>query len=284
MTKYLLYTAVLFVLCSSAAIAQMDNPLMPEQKSEKLLIGPVAGINLVNHSTDYQVVAEQNAGADNPDITGACPSFESGSSTGFFVGFTTEYLIGGSKNSTMGIIGRVMYQNFPASFETASPPYPVKARSAATGETITEISRVTNTLDITYDVITIEAQYKYNFLDGLGIVAGPSFDFTLNAGEEKQMILENEDLVFAEWTPEAQAAGEFIDERTRNLNPGNEIEGSAAFRLGIKAGIQYEWILPNSGYMIIPHINYNFGVTQFTTEQDWNVSALQIGLDFRFGV
>jgi len=275
--KRILPIIIGLMVISLAANAQLDDPLNPQKNTIKFLVGPSLGVNIVNHSTNLQVI-NATEGGDDP----LCPSFTDGGNTGFFVGFTGEYLIGNVASSSQSIIARVLYSTMPASFEVESPSYPVISTSNGGAQVI--YSTVSNSMELTYNLLTVEAQYKYNFFEGFGVIAGPSVDLVMAAEEEKLMKLtDSENLQFEDYDINNP---EFIDGRTRNLDPDGDpaIDNAAAVRVGLKFGVQYEFNVPNAGYVIIPHLNYNLGVTSLADNRDWSVSAIQLGVDVRFGI
>lgn len=267
---------LIFALSIYAGNVYSADPLNPEVTEEAIYIGPVAGVNIVNHSTELQVI--QGAADDLQDANGnpLCPVFTDGGNTGFFVGISGEFVIGKAATSNQGIIGRVLYSTMPASFEVESPSYPVRG-SSTTGNY--DQSTAINRMELTYDLITIEAQYKYNLFEGFGIIAGPSVDLVMTAEETRTMELTNKNYQFEGYT---LGDPNFVDAQTRNLKPGDPaIEDASGVRVALKFGAQYEISLP--GYIVVPNINYNFGVTNLN-DTDWSVSALQLGVDVRFAL
>jgi len=59
-----------------------------------------------------------------------------------------------------------------------------------------------------------------------------------------------------------------------------DIQDVSKLRIGLKVGLQYEINIPGQFYLV-PAVYYNLGLTNLSQEEDWRVSALQIGLDIR---
>jgi hypothetical protein len=260
-----------------AANAQLDDPLAPKQTGNKFLIGPAAGLNLVSHSTDLQVT--QTRGGGNP-AEGLCESFTDGGNTGFFAGFTAEFIIGSVTNSNQSIITRVLYNTMPASFNVDMPEYPVALTSGGT-----TLSKANSSLELDYSMVTFEAQYKYNLFDGFGLVAGPTVDLIMAANETRLLQLTGDDSADFQFSDYDINNPEFIDPQTRNLDLDGveEIDNASGTRFGLKFGVQYEWNVPQAGFLLVPSLNYNLGLTN-VNDIDWTVSAVQIGVDVRFGI
>lgn len=269
--KLLLPVIILF---SASLYAQ--NPLEPEQVSKPYYIGPVFGYNGVSHAGDREVI----------ETTGSvpCPSFEDGSENGFYAGVAFEYLLGGAKNSTSSIIAKVLYSTMPAFVEKEGQELPANLSSAVDqGNTTPTQTLINFTNEISYSVLSVEALYKLNVAGtAFGVVAGVALDFTLEASETAQMELvspENGRFIPSDDIPDGWG---YPDPKTLRFGPegGQDIEGAAGFRAGIKAGLQYEFNF--TGFLIVPHIFYNYGLTDLVGDDNWSVSVFQIGTDIRF--
>lgn len=272
--KFILITLTLAIASAIPTFA-LDDPLAPTKSVIPFYFGPVIGYNRVLHSADISTFNEEAV---------ACPVFQNGSANGFFAGISFEYLLGGAKNSTSSIIARLLYNSMPANFEVEGDRYPSNAVRPNNTDTLI-YSSVSHKNEVIYDMITFEAQYKLNLFDSeFGIVVGPTFDFALTKDQNQTVQLVEPDYAkFIEVTPEEQAKQGIkysADGRTLIAKEG-EIPNSNALRIGLKFGVQYEIIL-NSGMYIVPGFNYNYGVTNLSSDDDWRVSAIQIGVDIRF--
>ena len=255
--------------------AQASNPLMPDYKRPPIYIGPTIGYNRSMHSVELKSFADE----------ALCPVFENGSSSGFWAGITWEQPLGELKNSTSSIIVRAMYSLLPASLEVAGNRYPsyipiVDQNGVVTGSEIAYSSTV-HTNEVTYNIVSVEACYKLNPFQGmnLGFTIGPTFDYVLTKDHDQQFNLVEP--LNAQFKKDADSPFEYTNNDRTIIVEKGEIPESAPFRLGIKAGVQYEIILKNRAY-VVPAIYYNFGVTELTSQEDWRVNALQIGVDVRF--
>lgn len=275
--KFILTTLTLAIAFTMPSFGQgEDTPLGPVKKSIPFYFGPVIGYNRVMHSADITTFNSEAV---------PCPVFQNGSANGYFFGMSFEYLLGGATNSTSSIIARVLYNSMPASFQVNGDEYPsVAKRPGGLADTII-MSSTEHKNEIIYNMITAEAQFKMNLFDTqFGIVAGPTFDFAL-AKEQNQTysLLTPKEARFnpkTEAEQQAQGIKYSADGRTIIAKEG-EIPNSSALRVGIKFGVQYE-ILLAGGFYIVPSFNYNFGITSLSADDDWRVSALQMGIDVRF--
>ena len=277
MKKYLLSTllSVLLVAGSfSTSYAQTDrnNPLNPFYEAPPTYIGPVFGYNRAMHSVDLKSFQES-----------LCPTFSDGQDNGFYVGFSYESHFGDHATSTQSLIFRVLYNTMPSYLETSEPPI-LSLITTPSGDVPVQ-SQVTNKMDVTYSMFTGEIMYKLNFSQGapIGFTIGPTFDFaTTKTYTQTYELLSPDNAQFkrnASW--EAQGLKYTNNDRTIIVKDG-DIEESSAFRFGIKAGLQYEITQP--GFVIVPAVYYNFGITNLSSKQNWRVSALQMGVDIRFAV
>jgi hypothetical protein len=244
------------------------SPIDPGARSTPTYIGPAVGINIMGHSMNLPTFVGDNL----------CPNFKNATGIGIFAGFTLEYMLGEDKsNSSTAIIGRVLFNMYPGSVTVEEKDYPVRA---ANGSVIN--TNVENVLDIDYNVITVEAVYKINPIEGFGIgfIVGPAFDFAISKNRTHNYNLVSPSNAQFLANDQSNQYPLINNNRTRVMYDG-EIEDAGAFRLGLKAGVQYE-ILLNSKFYIVPSVTYNFGITSVTGKYDWRVSPLQIGVDARY--
>lgn len=268
----------LAVLCFAAlssfdSFAQdfnIDNPLMPEATRSPIFIGPVFGYNNSMHSVKLKTFAQDPL----------CPQFESASSSGFYAGFSFEYLLGDVKRSTSSIIARAIYNTLPVSLETPGDVAP--SNVIVNGQEAIVNTAVRHLNEVKYDILTFEVCYKYNPIQGygLGITLGPTFDFALTKQQNQTMDLIQP--LNAQFKRDPTTNYQYANnDRTIIIKEG-DIPNSSAFRLGIKAGVQYEILL--NRFYVVPAIYYNLGLTNLSSDEDWRVNALQIGLDLRFSL
>jgi hypothetical protein len=264
--------------------AQMENPLEMVQEKEPILIGPVFGYNRSMHT------------ADIPSFAGdaLCPTFSDGSNNGFYGGLSIEYLFGKQGASTQSLIFRGTYSTLPAYFEEGGDTYPseVIERDPVTNEIVNRYLIESSTLhsnEITYDLFEVDVLYKLNFIGNkqpLGLLVGPTFGFGLTKNWNQQYkLIEPLNVQFEEEFIDNNGDGVndisySADRRTIYLEDG-EIENSSSFRFGLKVGLQYEIQIGN-GWMLVPVVMYNLGVTNLSTDLDWRVNALQMGIDLRY--
>lgn len=258
--------------------AQLDlaDPLMPVEKKPNFYLGPVLGFNKSMHTVELKTFAQDPL----------CPTFIDGSDNGFFGGISFEYLLGEAETSNSSIIARILYNNLPASMEQNDLDLPTRVISISgkdTTETI-EYTSIIHTNAVKYDLVTLEVMYKFNPIQGVGfgLTVGPTFDFALTKSQVQRMDLVRPLNAQFKRDPQAEAKGYRYEKNDRSIViQDGEIPNSSAFRLGIKAGVQYE-ILMKGGMYLVPAIYYNFGVTNLNSDFDWRVNALQIGVDLRF--
>ncbi|MDT3738357.1 MAG: hypothetical protein RO257_02520 [Candidatus Kapabacteria bacterium] len=279
--RYLLALFIVLIALPGVKLnaqAEPENPLMPTYEAPPVYIGPVIGYNRSLHSVDL-------ASFDQA----ICPRFENGDANGFFVGISFEQHLGKDiLSSTSSFIFRLLYNSLPASLDVSENPIPslITVINGTDTSEIIENSSTIHTMDITYDLITAEVMYKINPIPGipLGFTIGPTFDYALTKKQDQRyklvqpleaQFVRNEDLII-------QKGYKYIDnDRTIIIKEG-DIPESNGFRLGIKAGMQYE-ILAGK-WVVVPGFFYNFGVTNLSSAENWRVDALQMGVDFRYAL
>jgi hypothetical protein len=273
--KFILTTLALLIAATMPSFAQLDDPLAPTKATIPFYFGPVVGYNRVLHSADISTFNEEDV---------PCPVFQNGAANGYFFGMSFEYLLGGAKNSTQSIIARLLYNSMPASFEVEGDRYPSIAKRANDTDTIIQ-SSTKHVNEVVYDMISFDVQYKLNlFNTEFGVIVGPTVDFALTRTQDQTLqLVEPEFAQFIGAAPGAtpEPGITYRDNGRTLVAKEGEIPNSNALRIGIKFGAQYEIIL-NNGFYIVPNFNYNFGVTNLSADDDWRVSALQLGIDIRF--
>jgi hypothetical protein len=274
--------AAIFVLfgCASAqkGVKQQD-PINPAYERAPIYLGPVFGYNRSMHTVELASFDEA-----------ICPRFQNGNSNGFYLGISYEEMLGDINNSTSSIIARVLYNTMPASLETSEAPIPslvtiVDGNGNPTDETVLKSSTL-HTQEIKYSMITAEVMYKLNFIPGvpLGITVGPTFDFAMSKTQDQRYnLVQPLEAQFKRNQAAIDQGYKYVnDDRTIIIKEGDIPDGSS-FRLGIKAGVQYE-ILMSSRMYVVPSLYYNFGVTNLSSRENWRVNALQMGVDVRFSI
>jgi len=270
---YAALTGVFFLGFANGNSQDLANPLMPVQAKQPFYIGPIFGINLVDHTTDIRSI---DADLDPQSL---CPVLSDGSGTGFYAGISFEYFLEGSKDSKSSIIAKLYYSTLPSSFQQNWDNLPSVIDAGTANEQIV-FSSTEFTSEVVYNVVSLELLYKLNLFETtFGVVAGPTFDMVMASNYNRKMnLLQPLNAQFVR-----QDGYEYEnDDRTVVLNDG-EIDGASGLRIGLKVGAQYE-LLIGTGYYIVPNVGYNFGVTEVTGVQNWRVNAIQMGVDIRFAL
>jgi hypothetical protein len=262
------------------------DPRKPAGKKSPILVGPVFGYNKSMHSGGFASIATD----------ANCPTFESGTENGFYVGMTGEYLLGDPKNANSSIIFRAMYDYQPATFTVAGDEYPSKI--VTTQQEVK--SAVQHVTVVKYTLLNFELMYRINIPGTmLGITAGPQFGIPIGGTQEQRFELQfnpaNPVQFVAPTEPGSlKLAGNEIvgrngfrpeytdDTRTAIRLYQGDIISRNSFRAALKFGLQYE-ILAGS-LLIVPAAYYNLGLTNINTTDNWSVSAFQIGADIRFSL
>lgn len=280
MKRFKLFLAISTITLFTSLIGysqEENNPLGDVERRKPIYVGPVLGYNRTYHSVD---LATYNS-------TVPCPVFTNGDNNGFFVGGSMEYLLG-VKDSKSSIIGRVLYNTFPASFSKESGEASTGGFPSLDQNGNPVYSDVLHTNEVSFSTITIEAMYKFNFMGNLGVVVGPSIDVVslTKTQEQKMSLIKPANASFKVNTEDKTIR--YTDFVSGNNNPRGIIlkEGTidgSGIRFGLKAGIQYE-IITNSKMYIVPSLSYNLGLTSISSDQTWRVSAIQLGVDIRFAM
>ncbi len=248
------------------------SPLGPGQTSKAIYLGPVVGYNMSMHSVNLASFAEDPL----------CPFFENGSSNGFHVGLFYEHILG-SVTSKHSIVGRLLYNALPAYFEKVGDTYPSLVDDGQGGYT-TVMSSTEHTVDVSYNLISLNLMYKFNAVAGLVLTVGPVFDFVMsNNLTQKYKIVEPDNVQFK---PSDDPNLKYEDNNRTIIVYDGDIgkgQGSSSTRFALKFGLQYE-IITGGKVDFIPGFFYNLGLTNATSNENWKVSAIQASVDIRFAI
>ncbi len=248
-----------------------DSPLKFKSNKVPYFFGLIGGVNQAMHQAEIATFADDDY----------CPFFENSSGIGFFGGAFVWIPIGDVKDSKHSIYVRATYNTFPSEFQKSG--FTNEALVYSEGSDNAEVVRFTtdHTLDVTYNIFSIELLYKYIVIPNIGICVGPTFDFPVTKTSIQRLrIIDPANVSFI--VPDPPKYRYEDGNRTIIVNDG-DIPETESFRLAIKLGVQYE-IITGTGFDIIPGLFYNFGVTKVSKSDDWRINAFQLGVDFRYRI
>ncbi len=251
----------LILLASTGAFAQ-SNPLDPTVQKSKVLVGPVIGGSQNMHSGGFRTIDEPN-----------CPVFTSGSGLGILGGITAEFQFG----ETWSIIPRITYQTRPGSFTQSLP----NALVLLPGQSEPVNQSVTTSSEITYNLLTFETMYKQEFAElgpiRLGVATGPTISYVLGGNNyQVQDLIDPPNARFVNPTGLPTA-----NNGRRLIRYDDAIPERASIRASIKAGLQGEFGLFDNAWLMSPGIYYDYGLTDVTTAEDWQLQSVMFQIDFR---
>jgi len=257
-----------FVLGSAfISLNAQDNPLEFTNTVKRIYVGPAAGVNLTGNGGSFSSLS----GEAN------CPIFSAGNAPGFYLGLTAEYMLGEDANSNSSIIARILYDNMPIFFRVDGENKPVQDNTGSV-----QNSRTNHEIQITYPMITTEIMYKLNPFGNLfGFTVGPSFGIPIGGAQEERLnLIEPESGQFVR-DPTVDPSRYTNFDRTFIYYDG-VIPNANPFRLALKVGAHLE--ISQGKMLIVPNVNYNFGITTVNSKDSWRINALQAGVDVRFAL
>ena len=272
--------AVLLVGGSWALAQQEPSPLAPEIVPPRVFIGPAVGYNRSFHPANIASFATQ----------AECPVFRSSSANGFFLGATGEVILGDPRTSRSSIIVRLMFDNLPATFKEAGGAYPSRIPLTIDGQDTTVIIKTStqHVLSVSYYALNAEVLYRLDIgAIPLGVVVGPTVGVPVRATLQQRFELvepEFVDIAGRRYIPvferdETQPGYRYENNDRAIVIRDGDIEERTGLRLGVKAGLQYEFTLGR--WRVMPGMFYNFAITKVTKRENWRANALQLGVDFR---
>ena len=274
-TVSLAFLAALFTIplipadTSAQAASGRDNPLNPTPSRRQVLVGPTFSINRNYHTGGFRTI-------DDP----GCPLFEDGTGWGYGVGLSAEFLP--SVDGRWGIIPRVSFEQRPGQFRQELPNAKVLLPNPAAPNEPTIVDQtVSTTSDITYTLLNVEVMYKQEVLIlgdfRVGVAAGPAFQYVMGGTNRQVQDLEepeNARFVNIDNRPTAKNGRQiiFFD---------GDIPQRSGTRFSLKGGVQGEIGLFDNQWAMIPGVYYDYGLTDVTPAENWQLSSIIFQLDFR---
>jgi hypothetical protein len=170
-----------------------------------------------------------------------CPVFEQGDAWGFSIGAVAEFPIG----SSSGFLARTSFESRPGNFLVR--PY------RATGQFGTPL-----TAEVTYMLVSVDLLYRQHIITignvvGLSLAAGPSLAHVLRGSDKR-----------------SAAGGDavLVDDVIPGLN-----RTILALRGGVVADIPV-----TNNLWITPGLYYHYSLTDVTSNENWQITALDLRL------
>jgi hypothetical protein len=255
----------LLLLTAPEAQAQSDesSPIRSAGERPSFLIGPVVGVNQNFHSGGFRTVSSDES----------CPVFTSGGGVGFLGGASAE-INAGPKS---GVVARLTYESRPGTFENELPESYILPEDGTEAVKQTVVA----TSEVSYSILNAEVLYKYEVAQAgplkIGVAAGPAFGLVLS-GHNRQV----QDLI----TPEN---ARFSNESNLTEENGGrrlvffdgDLPDRNGIRLSLKAGVQAETGLFGNEWIMTPGLYYDFGLSDVTSGDNWQLNTLSFVIDFR---
>ena len=197
-----------------------------------------------------------------PGIDNCCPEFGNGSGTGFSFGILSDF----------DLFEKARLSIRPY-FETGTGEHDDLEDSILVGVNgkpyYGTIKHVINT---EYSSVGLQAAFEYNIWESLYLRGGfEASYYTTSTFEQQEELVE----------PKSIATFE-NGMRIRNKKSGGLPDGSS-LRVGFLAGASWELPLNRSrSLLLIPEINYSFGLTAFVKDYDWSINMLRLGANIKY--
>lgn len=263
---------LLVISCSSFAQDEdLSDPLAPKKAPTRIYLGPIGGISKNFHTGGFE--------SFKGDVQ--CPSFGVGDATGFFAGFSFEYLLGKSpKDSRSSLLVRLAYDSRPASFSVVGDIHPSRLLSTDTTKPEQIVQSSTNhDASIVYQMVNADILYKLNMGNSrFALAAGPSIGLVMKATVDQTFsLVQPNNVQFIE-----KPGNNYTNNRRTIVLQSGDIPSKSGIRFGVKVGAMYE--INASKMLIVPAIWYDFGITKTTSAENWRVNSLMMGVDLRFAL
>jgi hypothetical protein len=258
--------AIVLVPPCVAEPIQQSTPIEAAPQRAPVLVGPVVGMNRNFHSGGFRTITSDEA----------CPIFSNGSGWGFLAGVTAEIAL----SPVSAVIPRLTYESRPGSFESRLPDALVLPRGA------TDVIKqsVTASSSVSYTLFGIEGLYKHE-VGTLGamriaLAAGPALGVVIaDNNRQVQDLVEPTNAVFT------NPQGYPVEEGGRRIVFYDApIPARTDLRFSLKAGVQAEVLLFGGTWYMTPGLYYDYGLSDVTRADNWQLNSLMFMVDFRRGL
>lgn len=191
------------------------------------------------------------------------------------MGLVYEHIIGNPINGRMSFLMKANYSTLHTLNQDNGDTYVTKVPEYDQYGNLISDKYYTNnpsfSSQIDYTVVSLEFLYRICPFSScnLGIVAGTTFDYTLYTYYVELFDLNTSTNTAASYVTNYKISSE------------GQIDDAEKFRIGIKAGLQYDIEIGRCFY-ITPAAFYNAGLTSLSRDKQWTIHAVQASIDLKF--
>jgi len=237
---------VFFVLLGTNTLYTQDI----EQK-ESLWIGLYGGINLNQHTADFQGL---------PTIPSCCPQYENGSGVGFAIGGLIDVPL--FKSTSISL--RPNFSAYNAEL-TSNEFNPVRLANETVGE-----AQYQHRLTAQISAISVDALLQYRLLNRLGIMGGLRLGL-LSTG------------TFTQLEQITSNNGTFKNGKAIQNEFSGEIPQMSSLNAGITIGVSYDLSLnQRQTFKMVPEAVFSYGLTPLVSDLSWNNHFIRLGVAFKY--
>jgi hypothetical protein len=246
-----------------------STPLGWSPERPQVLVGPTIAINRNYHTGGFPSIKEP-----------ICPVFRNGTGWGYAVGLSAEFAP--TINSTWGIIPRMTFELRPGQFREDLPDIGVISPNPDDPDNPTVVNQtVFVESDITYALLNFEVLFRQQFAQfgnvRLSLLGGPAGQYVVEASNRQMEQLE-EPANARFRNPDGLREEDFG--RRLILYEGN-IPQRHSVRFSTKFGLQGEIPLFGYDWVLTPGFYFDYGITDVTPTENWQLNSAMFQLDFR---
>lgn len=238
------YSLIMFVLFISTFFQSISEI--------KQGVGAFASYSLNSYSTEFSKL---------PNIPNCCPNFTSGAGSGLSAGLYYEMPVSEKLSGQL----RIGYYSLGGDLSETENEYIIYNE---------DLYQATIRHDLFIDLATISAGIyaRYKIFEGLSVLAGANLGLPIvKTFSQKEVLVQ------------PRYYGTFENgTRTRNVVDG-DIEELSTILLFAEVGLNYDIPLnKRKSFYLSPEIFYSIGLNNVIPEDQWKISSLRIGLNFRY--
>lgn len=259
MRNYRFFLIILLFLAAGKIYSQEvqypDSLMTITQPGENIIknIGLFGSWNSITHISKFLQL---------PGIDNCCPEFGNGSGSGFSFGIMTDF----------GLFDKARIAVRPY-FETGNGTHTDLEGGIKIGiNGIDYDGVIEHSVNTEYSSAGLQAAFEYNVWESLYLRGGfeASYYFTSTFDQKETLIKPSQFGTFEGGS------------RIRNRKSGDLPDGSS-YSIGLLFGAAWELPLnTKNSLLLVPEINYSFGLTPYITDYNWSLNKLKLGANIKY--
>ncbi len=254
------------IVNTSSGFMSGADPLSPGSSYTAIYLGPNAGYNRTNSMNFPTQMTGLSPKNTNQNLSG----------DGYFLGLSYTQFFGKIIHTSHALIFNSFFKTSHGSNEQILKDNSYISQMVKQGaEPLSEIKYQN---EFSFNTINFSTMYSYRVVRELWIELGLDFDFKISDNYFEKISLNNNNTGIIK--PDLPIVRYEDNNKTAILHDGS-IKDMRIFNTGILFGVKYD-IITRSRIVVIPHFEYNLGLTKWL--KDWKTNNFYVGIHLMFAI